>query len=180
MLLVVDNGSVFTKNIIQFLLAKKAHFVSLPFDKVMFSELGKFHSFILSGRRQNNKEMNAINSKIISHAISEKKPLLGICYGAEILALTVGGTIRKMGTTQKGPSKVMIVAENPLCNGTIQVYQSHSYEISHLGKSLSQIAKSDSCNYEIIQYQHSTVFGTQFHPEMSEDGLSLIEKFTEL
>jgi GMP synthase (glutamine-hydrolysing) len=60
------------------------------------------------------------------------------------------------------------------------VYQSHSYEISHLGKSLSQIAKSDSCNYEIIQYQHSTVFGTQFHPEMSEDGLSLIEKFTEL
>jgi GMP synthase (glutamine-hydrolysing) len=181
MLLVVDNGSVFTTNIVQFLLERKdIDFVILPFDKVTLSELNKFHSFILSGRRQNNKEMNAVNSQIINHSIAERKPLLGICYGAEILALTVGGTIRKMPTIQKGINQVTVVAENPLCSGMIQAYQSHNYEISRLGKSLIQLAKSDTCNYEIIQYQNLAIFGTQFHPEMSKDGLSMIERFTKL
>lgn len=181
MLLVVDNGSVFTKNITQFLLEKKSYeFEILPFNKVVLPDLNKFSSFIVSGRRQNNKEMNAINSKIINHAISEKKPLLGICYGAEILALTVGGTIRKMPMTQKGINIVTVLAENPLCDGTIHAYQSHSYEISRLGKPLIQIAKSDTCNYEIIQYGDAMIFGTQFHPEMSKDGLSMIEKFVKL
>jgi GMP synthase (glutamine-hydrolysing) len=181
MLLVVDNGSVFTKNITQFLLEKKStDFKILPFNEVIVSSLNNFSSFIISGRRKNNKEMNAINSKIINHAISEKKPLLGICYGAEILALTVGGAIRKMPMTQKGNNYVKIIAENPLCSGTIQAYQSHSYEISRLGKSLIQIAKSDACNYEIIQYQNTMIFGTQFHPEMSKDGLSIMEKFVKL
>jgi GMP synthase (glutamine-hydrolysing) len=181
MLLVVDNGSVFTKNIVQFLLEKQnVDFAILPFNKIELSELNKFQSFILSGRRQNNREMNAINSKIINHAILEKKQLLGICYGAEILALTVGGTIRKMQTAQKGTNKVTVVTENPLCDGVIEAYQSHNYEISQLGKLLNQLAKSDTCNYEVIQYQNLAIFGTQFHPEMSKDGLSLIEKFTTL
>ena len=164
MLLLVDNGSVFTKNITEFLSEKKLDVITLSFDKLNHSEVAKFGSFILSGRRQNNKEMNAINSKIVNHAISAKKPLLGICYGAEILALTVGGTIRKMPLTQKGNSTVNIIAKNPLCEGMINVYQSHNFEISQLGKSLVHLASSDSCKYEMIQYQDSKVFGTQFHP----------------
>lgn len=107
----------------------------------------------------------------------ENKSLLGICYGAEILALTIGGTIRKMQTMQKGNSKIRTVHENPLCDGTIEVYQSHNFEISQLEKSFTQIAKSESCNYEIIQYRDSKIFGTQFHPEMTQDGLGLIENF---
>jgi len=180
LLLLVDNGSVYTKNITDFLSAKKALFTVLSYDGIVLEELDKFQSFILSGRRKNNKEMNAINSKIISHAVLEDKPLLGICYGAEILALTVGGTIRKMQTVQKGNSKIITVQKNPLCNGTVEVYQSHNFEISQLGKLFTQIAKSESCNYEIIQYRDSRIFGTQFHPEMTQDGLGLIENFLSL
>ncbi len=180
MLLLVDNGSIFTKNIAKFLSEKKLEFTILPFDKIKPSEITAFESFVLSGRQQNNKEMNALNSKIVNHAISGKKPLLGICYGAEILALTVGGTIRKMGSTQKGSCTVKVTSENPLCRGIINVYQSHSFEISHLGKSLVQLASSESCKYEIVQHQNSEIFGTQFHPEMTEDGLSLIDRFVSL
>lgn len=177
MLLLVDNGSVYTKNIIDFLSTKNIPFTTLSYDAVQLGELDKFQSFILSGRRQNNKEMNAVNSKIINHSVLENKPLLGICYGAEILALTVGGTIRKMKTMQKGNSKVTTVHKNPLCDGTIEVFQSHAFEISQLGKSFTQIAKSESCNYEIIQHGNSRIFGTQFHPEMTRDGLALIANF---
>lgn len=180
MLLVVDNSSVYTKNIDKFLYEKTIHYKLIPFDNIKLEEIDKFDSFILSGRRQNNQKMNALNSKIINHAIAEKKPLLGICYGAEILALTVGGTIRKMNSAQKGNSTVMVVNENPLCSGILQVYQSHNFEISHLGKSLIQLASSDACKYEVIQYRDSRIFGTQFHPEMTQDGLSMIERFISL
>ncbi len=180
MLLLVDNGSVFTKNIADFLSGKKLEFTAIPFDKIKPPEIAKFESFILSGRRQNNKEMNALNSKIVNHAISEKKSLLGICYGAEILALTVGGTIRKMSKMQKGNSTVKVTSKNPLCDGVISVYQSHNFEISNLGSSLVRLASSEHCDYEIVRYQNSKIFGTQFHPEMTKDGLSLIERFVSL
>jgi GMP synthase (glutamine-hydrolysing) len=180
MLLLVDNGSVFTKNIADFLSEKKLEFVLVPFDKLKLSEISKFESFILSGRRQNNKEMNALNSKIVKHAISENKSLLGICYGAEILAITVGGTIRKMNTAQKGNNKVKVTGKNPLCDGTLDVYQSHNFEIANLGSSLVQLASSENCNYEIVWYQNSKIFGTQFHPEMTKDGFSIIERFVSL
>ena len=180
MLLLVDNGSVFTKNIIDFLSSLNLDHVVLPFDKVNLDHIAKFDSFILSGRRHNDQAMNALNSKIIHHSISEKKPLLGICYGAEILALSVGGTIRRMPSLQKGQDTVQVMQKNPICDGVIRVYQSHSFEVSRLGESLIQLGKSNACKYEIIQYENSNIFGTQFHPEMTSDGLSLIEKFVNI
>jgi GMP synthase (glutamine-hydrolysing) len=180
MLLLVDNGSVFTQNIAKFLLSKKVDFAIIPFDKVSEADFERSGSFILSGRRHNDQKMNAVNSKIINHAISAQKPLLGICYGAEILALTAGGTIRKMDSIQRGPSTVLVTGENPLCSGTISVYQSHSFEISQLGNMLVPLGRSDACRYELVRYGNRAIFGTQFHPEMTDDGLSIIERFVSL
>ena len=95
MLLVIDNGSSYTKNLVTFLSDKKIKFESQKFDEVNLSNISEFNSFILSGRRKNNRRSNAVNSKTIRYVISAKKSLLGICYGAEILALTLGGTIKK-------------------------------------------------------------------------------------
>ncbi|NDB92885.1 MAG: glutamine amidotransferase [Nitrososphaeria archaeon] len=136
MLLLVDNGSVFTENIVKFLLSNKTEHALTTFDRVNLDDLSTFDSVILSGRRHNDQTMNVLNSKIVK--------------------------------------------SNPLCSGIIQVYQSHSYEISRLGKSLLQLGSSSSCKNEIIQYQNEKIFGTQFHPEMTNDGLSLIEKFINL
>jgi len=121
--------------------------------------------------------MNAVNSKIIKYAVAEKRPLLGICYGAEILALTLGGTLKKMDQIHKGNQEIEILKTNPLCNGKINVFESHSYLISKLDTAFTQIAKSDVCDFEIIQYNKLNIFGTQFHPEMSSDGKLLLEKF---
>jgi len=177
LLLVVDNGSVYTKNLIEFLSKQKIKFTNLGFEKVNLDSLDRFDSFILSGRRSNNKKMNSLNSKIIKHAISKGKPLLGICYGAEMLALTVGGTIKKMKGLQKGQNIVRIFKNNPLCDKQLEVFESHSYEISSFTDSVSVLASSDTCKNEIIQVNNSNIFGTQFHPEMSQDGRKLIEKF---
>ena len=176
----MDNGSIYTKNLIDFLSKKKIEFINQKFDEVNLSDLQKFYSFILSGRRKNVKEMNATNSKIIKHAVSEKKPLLGICYGAEILAITLGGTIKKSDRHVKGEETVTIESQNKLCNGEMDVTESHKYEISQLGTDLHNLASSKSCKCEIVKHKSLNIFGTQFHPEMSIDGQNMIEAFLSL
>jgi len=177
MLLIVDNGSLFTGEIVRILSKSNIKNHLVPFHLVSQLDLNNFNSFILSGRQKNEQKMNAINSKIINHAVSEEKSLLGICYGAEILATTLGGTIRKSNNTIKGLHMINIVRANPLSEKDIQVYQSHSYEIAKLGSQLQNFAKSNTCQYEIIKHESLPIFGTQFHPEMSEGGQKVIEAF---
>ena len=177
MLLVVDNGSIYTKNLTTFLSDKKTEFTIQKFDEIKLSNISEFNSFILSGRIENNRIINAINSKIIKHAISEKKSLLGICYGAEILAITLGGTIKKSDEHVGGQETVVIEKENEICHGEIDVTESHNYEISQLGSQLHSLASSKSCKYEIVKHNNLNIFGTQFHPEMSSDGQSMIQSF---
>ena len=176
----MDNGSIYTKNLIDFLSEKKVKFAIQKADDVNLSDIQKFYSFILSGRRTNDRNMNAINSKIIKHAVSEKKPLLGICYGAEILAITLGGTIKKSDKHVRGEETVVVENKNEICDGEMGVTESHKYEISQLGPEIHSLASSKSCKYEIVKHNSLNIFGTQFHPEMSNDGHTMIEAFLSL
>ena len=124
--------------------------------------------------------MNIINSKLIKYSLEQDKSLLGICYGAEILALTLGGTIKKMTSPRHGLYEIDITKNNPLSSGKIQGFESHSYMISKLDSPFIQIASSNDCKFEIFQYGDRNIFGTQFHPEMSEDGKNLLEKFSSI
>ena len=180
MLLVVDNGSIYTKQLTDFLSKK-----NFPFEKytphiLELNSLQKYDSIILSGRRKNDKKINEVNSKIINFSINNNKKLLGICYGAEILALTLGGTIRKSESIQKGNETIEILKDNLITKNSINVFESHAFEISKLPDMLITIGKSNNCKYEIIQHKGKLIFGTQFHPEMSLDGNNLIKNFCSL
>jgi len=180
LLLVVDNGSIYTKQLIDFLSKKMILFEKQTPQHLNLNSLANYDSFILSGRRKNEKRINEINSKIITYCIKNNIKLLGICYGAEILALTLGGTIRKTSYLQKGDELIQIFKDNSICSGSLDVYESHSFEIAKLPNILVPLAESKNCKYEIIQYEKKPIFGTQFHPEMSQDGNNLIEKFCSL
>ena len=180
MLLVVDNGSIYTKNLTDFLNEKNIFFEKQTPQLLDLDSLENYDSVILSGRRKNDKKTNEINSKIVTYSIKNNMKLLGICYGAEILALTLGGTIKKNSSLQKGNEIIKIFKENPISNDSLDVFESHRFEISKLPSVLIPLADSKNCKYEIIQYQEKQIFGTQFHPEMSQDGHNLIEKFCSL
>jgi len=180
LLLVVDNGSIYTKNLTDFLNEKNIFFEKQTPQLLDLGSLGDYDSIILSGRRKNEKKTNEINSKIVTYSIKNNMKLLGICYGAEILSLTLGGTIRKTSSLQKGNETIKIFKENLISSDSLDVFESHWFEISKLPSVLVPLAESKKCKYEIIQYEKKPIFGTQFHPEMSQDGHDLIEKFCSL
>jgi len=180
LLLVVDNGSIYTKNLTDFLNEKNISYKEQTPQFLDLNSLENYDSIILSGRRKNEKKINEINSKIVTYSIKNDTKLLGICYGAEILALTLGGTIRKTLSLQKGNETIKVFKENSISSNTLDVFESHGFEISKLPSVLVPLAESKHCMYEIIQYEKKLIFGTQFHPEMSQDGYDLIEKFCSL
>ncbi|MHA7733057.1 glutamine amidotransferase-related protein [Nitrosopumilus sp. S6] len=177
MLLVVDNGSIYTKNLTDFLTEKNILFEIKTPNNIDIDSLSNYDSFILSGRRKNEKKINEINSKIVKYSIKNNSKLLGICYGAEILALTLGGTIKKSSSLQKGNETVKVFENNLIKNNSLLVFESHNFEISKLPSDLIPIGESVNCKYEIVKHVNKPIFGTQFHPEMSLDGNNMIEKF---
>ena len=154
--------------------------MSVP-HMIDMDSLDRYTGVILSGRVSNSKKINEVNSKIILHCVKNDVKLLGICYGAEILALTLGGTIRRRDTPVRRLDTVRTLKKSPICTSDmINVFQSHRYEISTLPDALLCIGTSSSCRYEIIRHKERSIFGTQFHPEMSQDGHQLITRFTSL
>lgn len=177
--LVVDNGSPYVKDISQCLNNLGQDYDIKKYDEEFF--LSKYHKVILSGRRKNKKEINSINSKIIKTCYINDTPVLGICYGAEIIALTFGGSLYRTELIQglniiniEKPTKLL---EKSHC----EVYESHSYAISHLPENFICVASSQSSKHEIISHDSKRIFGTQFHPEKSGIcGTELIRNFISL
>ena len=180
--LLVDNGSIYTNNLYSLLTDINCDPIRLEPDRINLDSLSRHTSFVLSGRRENDKNVNRINSKIISHAIKNSKPLLGICYGAEIIALSCGGAIKKMKAQRNGtytivPAYTDPMYIDPICPSSMNVFESHKYRISTLSQNLVPVAESNDCKYEIIRVTDTAVYGTQFHPEMSNDGRKIVEGF---
>jgi len=151
----VDNGSIYTKNLVDFLTKKETQFIDQKFDEVDLSDIGQFNSFILSGRRKNNQKMNAINSQIIKHTVSEKKSLLGICYGAEILALTLGGTIRKSPKPVKGEEIIVKMVEGKVKKFLSEVSLTEQDFVKDPGLKIKSLL--DKNQAEVIQFKRFEV-----------------------
>jgi GMP synthase (glutamine-hydrolysing) len=177
-MLVVDNLSPFTPDILDCLGRLGVSHVYKKFFEVSDSDFGLCDRVILSGRRKNSKEINVANSKIVRQCHNDGRPLLGICYGAEIIALTFGGSIRKMPFHVQGTTAVSVSAQNPLTVGrkSISVYESHSYCVARLPANFRSLARSEYCEHEI--FANGKIYGTQFHPEKSgDDGFALLQNF---
>jgi GMP synthase (glutamine-hydrolysing) len=181
-ILVVDNLSPFTPNILDCLDKLRATYICKRFSEVGSSndKNNQYDRVILSGRRKNSKEINVINSKIIKYCFENDMPILGICYGAEIIALTLGGSIYRMNNHVQGTISVTISKPNHLIpdRKSVSVYESHRYCVSKLPEDFDSIASSQFFKHEVFSHKKKRIFGIQFHPEKSgTDGFIVLSNF---
>lgn len=180
--LVVDNGSSYTDDLIEVLDGLAVQYRRVMPADLNMATLPGYGAFVLSGRKRNSRLMNAVNSGVVRHAVSAGTKLLGICYGAEIMALALGGTIRRSSVQQKNVRvTVQVTGQIPVApRGPMDVFESHAYEVSCLPPQMASVAASEGCRCEIIRHATRDMYGTQFHPEMSRDGRALIGRFCRL
>jgi GMP synthase (glutamine-hydrolysing) len=181
--LVVDNLSPFTPDILASLDKIGSIYTYRKYSEVTQDDLHKCERIILSGRRRNDPAINTINSRISRHCHDNNVPILGICYGAEIIALTFGGSIKRMQSHVHGQIEVATTVPSVLTanKDKIAVYESHGFCVARLPLGFVRLARSDYCEYEIFAHNTKKIYGTQFHPERSgPDGLELLGRFTSL
>lgn len=177
--LVVDNLSPFTPDIVACLGKLGVAHERVEFSQVEPADLARYDRVVLSGRRKNDPAINAANSRIIRSCHDAGQPLLGICYGSEIIALTLGGSLRRMPRHVQGPITIE-PRHNALTLGKklVTVYESHGYCVARLPPEFEALAGSPDCRYEIFAHKTKKIYGTQFHPEKSgADGLDIIANF---
>jgi len=177
MILVVDNGSTSLDSLLERLRHLGTDFKVKPHSAS--AELAPFSGVIISGRAKASRESNKNNSMIIESAASNNVPILGICYGAEIIATTFGGTLLRLENHVKENRVVSVFRRNPvLTEESFSAYESNGYKILRLPHTLESLARSSVSDNEAIRHRRLLIYGTQFHPELSGDsGTAIIRNF---
>ncbi|MDE7135843.1 MAG: glutamine-hydrolyzing GMP synthase [Muribaculaceae bacterium] len=112
-----------------------------------------------------------------------KLPVLGICYGAQFIAYTNGGTVEPANSREYGRAILSKVdSDSPLMKGIdagSTVWMSHGDTITSLGDGFKTIASTDKVAIAAYQSENEQIWGVQFHPEVyhTEIGTQLLENF---
>ena len=116
--------------------------------------------------------------------IRGRKPILGICYGAQLISYCNGGKVESAGTREYGRQQLQFIdSKNPLFRGFgphSQVWMSHGDSITKLPEGAVCIASTETVqNAAYYIDEPCPVFGTQFHPEVYHtlQGTLLIKNF---
>ncbi|MBR2391796.1 MAG: glutamine-hydrolyzing GMP synthase [Clostridia bacterium] len=108
-------------------------------------------------------------------------PILGICYGMQITAHTLGGNVCPAPKGEYGKVEIEY-ADHPLFKGIKKkgiCWMSHQDYVEKLGKGFVGIAKTASTPFAAMANDKKKIYGLQFHPEVvhSEQGLDIMHNF---
>lgn len=110
---------------------------------------------------------------LVTQALAAQIPVLGICLGAQVLALVGGGQVRaSYGAIERGSTRIDLrreASEDALFTGvpgTFQAMQNHRDTITALPETAVHLAQNEACPYQAFR-MGPVAWGVQFHPEAS-------------
>lgn len=181
-ILILDFGSQYTQLIARNIRELNIYCEIQPCTKpVVFEDSLK--GIILSGSPFSVNDANAPKPDV--KALADKLPVLGVCYGAQLIAQQSSGEVGKSSHREYGRAHLQDVKHDALF-ATIpqhsQVWMSHSDSIKKLPEGFEIIATTQSipvAAFRSDSYAANIVYGIQFHPEVthSTDGKQLIKNF---
>ena len=180
-IIILDFGSQTTQLIGRRVRELNTYCEILPYNKFPHDDPSVI-GVILSGSPFSVYDDKAFKTDIA--ALRGKLPILGICYGAQLMAWEMGGNVESAPSREYGRAQLTEVEEsNPLLHSVTpgsQVWMSHGDTITSLPESLRPIASTD--RVPVAAYQAvdgEKLWGVQFHPEVyhSECGMQILRNF---
>ncbi len=109
-------------------------------------------------------------------------PVFGICYGFQVMAQTLGGTVAHTGGREYGATAMHVAAEHPLVAGQPldqTVWMSHGDQVSLAPAGFEVVASTDATPVAAFANDATRMYGVQWHPEVkhSEFGQRVLENF---
>ncbi len=111
-------------------------------------------------------------------------PVLGICYGMQLMAYLLGGKVEHSQKREYGPAELTILDHKDLFYGLepsrrYRVWMSHGDRVEELPPGFESIAHSDNSPYAAVRHKEKPLFGVQFHPEVAhtEIGRQVLANF---
>ena len=178
--LILDFGSQYTQLIARRVRELNTYCEIHPFNKIPKS-LADFKAVILSGSPFSVRSDDALHPDLSE--IRGKKPVLGVCYGAQYLAHFSGGKVSPSNSREYGRARLSYIdSKNPLFEnvpGDSQVWMSHSDTIEKLPERGILLASTEDVTHAAYQIAGEATYALQFHPEVyhSTDGKQILENF---
>ncbi|MCB0326941.1 MAG: glutamine-hydrolyzing GMP synthase [Bdellovibrionales bacterium] len=180
MIVVIDFGSQTTQLIARRIREMGVYCEIHPFDAKPQEITQSIEGLIFSGSPHSvyDKEAPAYPKAWVEL----EKPLLGICYGAQILTQGQGGKVEASDHREFGRAEIHIEGEDPLFAGVSNsstVWMSHGDQVQSLPQGFSTLARSKTCPFAAFSNPGRRQWAVQFHPEVThtDEGKKLLENF---
>ncbi len=178
-IIILDFGSQTTQLIGRRVRELNTYCEIVPYNKMPYDDPSVI-GVILSGSPFSVYDEKAFKTDL--SLLRRRYPLLGICYGAQLMAYEGGGSVEPAPSREYGRAKLTTVTADPLLEGIeagAQVWMSHGDTITSLPDDFRIIASTPEVACAAYHVEGEQTWGVQFHPEVfhSTCGTRLLENF---
>ncbi|MEP7321440.1 MAG: glutamine-hydrolyzing GMP synthase [Saprospiraceae bacterium] len=179
--LILDFGSQYTQLIARRVRECNVYCEIKPFNQYQLSSTTK--AVILSGSPFSVKDINAL--RIPFNEILGKVPVLAVCYGAQLLADSLGGSVIKSDHREYGKAKLKVIDQSDPLFSNIeqdsQIWMSHADTVERIPEDFHLLATTESIPVAAFASSKfgAPVYAIQFHPEVTHTlkGKQLLQNF---
>jgi GMP synthase (glutamine-hydrolysing) len=179
-LVVFDFGSQYTQLIAKNLRKLGYYTLICPyFEKLNNIKKLQPKGFVFSGGPASIYDKDAY--KVDDGVFDMGLPILGVCYGMQLIVHKFGGEVSRANHHEYGKAKLDIISNNKISQNLKNhtVWMSHSDKVVKLPKGFETIASSENSPYAMIYNKNKKIYACQFHPEVThtEDGDKILQNF---
>ncbi|HMQ11738.1 MAG TPA: glutamine-hydrolyzing GMP synthase [Oligoflexia bacterium] len=182
MILVLDYGSQYTQLIARRVREMQVFSKVVAFDDNLETYKDQVKGIILSGGPAS--VYDHLSPYLPKEILQWDVPILGICYGAQLLSQEFGGKVeacthREFGSSQVKIEKATSIFAGIDSNKTYEMWMSHGDQIESIPKAWQVTATTRTCPYAGFESDDTNIFGVQFHPEVvhSSIGKQVLNNF---
>ncbi len=188
MILILDFGSQYTQLIARRIREIKVYCEIYPYNisiSDIRNKICEIKGIVFSGGPDSVYKKNApkISKKVLDYFVKNNIPILGICYGMQLLGNMLGGKvvrgkIREYGLIKVNFSNKSLLFRNISTNNFI-VWMSHTDNVKILPNGFKKVAVTQNGLISAFENEQKKIYGLQFHPEVkhTQNGLQIIKNF---